>query len=289
MYAVTGITGKVGGAVANALLDAGQFVRAIVREPEKAKPWIARGCATATATVNNPEALARAFTATDGVFLMTPPNYDPEPAFPDTLANASAIRTAIETARPARVVFLSTVGAHVSESNLLNNSRITEEMLRSISVPVALLRAAWFMENASWDAEGARTGTISSFLQPLAHAIPMVAIQDIGGAVAELLQSTWSGLRVVELEGPRRYSAADVGAAFSQALGRDVRVEAVPRERWETIFRQQGAHNPLPRMRMLDGFNEGWIDFEGGRAEHRKGVTTLDEVISRLLSMPETT
>lgn len=289
MYAVTGITGKVGRAVANALLDAGQSVRAIVREPEKAKPWITRGCATATATISDPEALAHAFTATDGVFLMTPSNYDPQPAFPDTLANAAAIRCAIETARPAKVVFLSTVGAHVSESNLLNNSKITEEMLRSVSVPVVLLRAAWFMENASWDIDGARTGTISSFLQPLAHAIPMVATQDIGRAAAELLQSTWTGLRVVELEGPRRYSAADVGVAFSQALHRDVRVEAVPREQWETIFRQQGAHNPLPRMRMLDGFNEGWIDFEGARAEHRKGVTTLEEVVSRLLSTPEPT
>jgi uncharacterized protein YbjT (DUF2867 family) len=37
MYAVTGITGKVGGAVASALLDAGQSVRAIVRDEEKGK------------------------------------------------------------------------------------------------------------------------------------------------------------------------------------------------------------------------------------------------------------
>jgi hypothetical protein len=28
---------------------------------------------------------------------------------------------------------------------------MTEEMLRGVSVPVALLRAAWFMENAPWD------------------------------------------------------------------------------------------------------------------------------------------
>jgi NAD(P)H dehydrogenase (quinone) len=47
MYAVTGITGKVGGAVASALLEASLSVRAVVRDDEKGKPWAAKGCAVA--------------------------------------------------------------------------------------------------------------------------------------------------------------------------------------------------------------------------------------------------
>jgi len=94
---------------------------------------------------------------------MTPPNYDPEPGFPDTHVNASAIHAAIEVSRPGKVVLLSTVGAQVEEFNLLNNSGITEKMLRTVSVPVAFLRAAWFMENASWDVESAKSGVIHSF------------------------------------------------------------------------------------------------------------------------------
>jgi NAD(P)H dehydrogenase (quinone) len=42
MYAVTGITRKVGGAVANALREAGLSVRAVVRDGEKGKPWAAK-------------------------------------------------------------------------------------------------------------------------------------------------------------------------------------------------------------------------------------------------------
>jgi hypothetical protein len=34
---------------------------------------------------------------------------------------------------------------------------------------------------------------------------------------------------------------------------------------------------------MVDGFNEGWIDFEGD-GEHRKGATTLDAVIAGLVN-----
>ena len=39
---------------------------------------------------------------------------------------------------------------------------------------------------------------------------------------------------------------------------------------------------PLPRIRMVDGFNEGWIDFEGS-GEHRRGSQTLEAVIAGLI------
>ena len=281
MYAVTGIIGKAGGTVAHSLLAAGQKVRAVVRDEAKGKPWAKKGCEVAVASVGDAAALMASFAGTDGVFLMTPPNFDPEPGFPDTQANARAIETAIAAARPGRVVFLSTVGAQVVKPNLLNNSKIIEEMLRRASVPVAFLRAAWFMENAASDVEAARSGVIPSFLQPLDHAIPMAATADIGATAAALLQESWSGVRVVELEGPRRYSAADIGRAFAAALGRDVRMEPVPRDAWEQLFRSQGMKHPMPRIRMVDGFNEGWIDFEGG-GEHRRGSVTLETVIAAL-------
>lgn len=281
MYAITGITGKVGGYVAASLLRAGLPVRAVVRDADKGKLWKARGCEVVIAAIGDARALTQAFAGTAGVFLMTPPNFDPETGFPDTVANSIAIKTAIESGRPGRVVFLSTVGAHVAEPNLLNNSRMTEEMLRTVSVPVAFLRAAWFMENAMWDVDPARSGEIPSFLQPLHHPIPMVATVDIGKVASELLQQTWSGVRVVELEGPRRYSALDVGKAFSLALKHDVRMVPVPRNTWESLFRSQGMKNPTPRMRMVDGFNEGWIDFERS-GERRKGEVTLETVIAGL-------
>ena len=39
MYAVTGITGRVGGVVARTLLDAGLSVRAVVRDDAKSAAW----------------------------------------------------------------------------------------------------------------------------------------------------------------------------------------------------------------------------------------------------------
>ena len=284
MFTVTGITGKVGGQVARDLLAKGLKVRAVVRTPAKGEEWAALGCEIAVANIDDAAALTEAFRGAEGVFLMTPPNYDPEIGFPDTHQNAAAIREAIENGQPKKVVFLSTVGAQATELNLLNNSGITEAMLRTVSVPVAFLRAAWFMENAAWDIESAKTGVVHSFLQPLDHRIPMVATEDIAQTAAGLLSETWKGVRVVELEGPERYSANDVAAALADVLGNPVRNEIVPRASWEELFRSQGMKNPILRIRMVDGFNEGWINFESGPEGTKKGTTTLTSALRSLVS-----
>jgi uncharacterized protein YbjT (DUF2867 family) len=91
-------------------------------------------------------------------------------------------------------------------------------------------------------------------------------------------------VRVVELEGPRRVSPNDLAAAFAGVLRRQVRAEVVERQTWEALFRTQGMKHPLPRMRMLDGFNEGWIDFENSSDGILRGHVELETVLGELVS-----
>jgi len=56
--------------------------------------------------------------------------------------------------------------------------------------------------------------------------------------------------------------------------------QIVPRDTWEMLFRSQGMNNPTPRIRMLDGFNEGWIAFE---QEACKGRVSLDTVLRAII------
>jgi NAD(P)H dehydrogenase (quinone) len=128
-----------------------------------------------------------------------------------------------------------------------------------------------------------QSGVIPSFLQPLDKPVPMVATVDIARVAADLLRSVWKGHQVVELEGPVRVSPNQIAAAFADLLGRPVRMEAVPRQSWEQLFRSQGMKNPEPRIRMLDGFNEGWIEFEGGQEGSLKGTKTAKSVLKDLL------
>jgi NAD(P)H dehydrogenase (quinone) len=284
MFAITGITGNVGNQVAEALLAAGQPVRAIVRDAAKGDAWASRGCGVAVADIHDSKALAEAFRGAEGVFVMVPPIFDPLEGFPEAASVASSLRSALETARPGKVVYLSTIGAQATQSNLLSQHTMIENALRDLPVPIAFLRPGWFMENAAWDVEPARTsGVVPSFLMPLDRPVPMVATADIGRLAAELLRETWTGSRIVELEGPRRVTPNEVAAAFARLLGHPVRMELVPRGTWEALFRSQGMKNPGPRIRMLDGFNEGWIDFENDSVGVRKGAVELETVLKALL------
>jgi len=61
-----------------------------------------------------------------------------------------------------------------------------------------------------------------------------------------------------------------------------VTARLVPRQDWDSLFRSQGMQNPTPRMQMLDGFNEGWIEFAQGGIHARRGTTTLEQVVGAL-------
>lgn len=284
MYAITGITGKVGGTLARELLASGQQVRAILRDPGKAREWLQRACEVAYADMQDVAALATAFTGAEAVFILPPSEFDPAPGYPEARQVINALVEALNLARPRKVLSLSTVGADAAQDNLLTQRTMLEQALSLLPMPVTFLRPGWFMENSLWDVAGARRdGVIHSFLQPLHKRFPMVATEDVGRVAAQLMQQEWTGVRIAELEGPQRVSPEDIARAFSVALAKPVRVEAVPRSNWEGLFHAQGARNPWPRARMLDGFNEGWIDFRDAGAHAIKGRIGIEEVVARLV------
>jgi NAD(P)H dehydrogenase (quinone) len=284
MYTITGITGKVGGILGRKLLEAGQTVRAVVRDAEKGQVWADKGCKVAIAEMEDAEAMTKAFAGSEAVFILPPSEFDPEPGYPEAQRVIDAVSAALKAARPARVLCLSTIGADARENNLLTQRTMMEEALSALSIPVTFLRPGWFLENSLWDVASAREeGVIRSFLSPADKLVAMVATEDIGRVAAELIQQTWTGERVVELDGPARVSPNDLAKNFASALGHPVRVEIVPRDTWETLFRGQGMKNPLPRMRMLDGFNDGWIDFPGNGDLALKGIVSAETVISNLV------
>jgi NAD(P)H dehydrogenase (quinone) len=286
MYAITGITGKVGGALARNLLAARQSVRAVVRNGGKGQPWAEKGCEVALAEMEDAGTLTSAFKEVDGVFVLPPSEFDPAPGFPEACAVINAVKTALEATRPRRVVCLSTIGAQATKPNLLTQRTLMEQELRGLPIPVTFLRPAWFMENFAWDVASARdNGVIASFLKPVDKPVPMIATADVGRVAAELIQKDWHGYRIVELEAAHRITPNVAAATFARILGHPVRVEIVARETWGSLFKSQGMKNPMPRIQMLDGFNEGWIEFERGESGSVKSNVTLETVLRGLVEL----
>ena len=288
MYAITGITGKVGGELARTLLAAGQPVRAVVRDAGKGREWAAFGCEVAVATMEDAPALTKAFAGATGVFILPPPVFDPAPGCQEARAMIESVVQALQAAKPAKVVSLSTIGADAAQDNLLSQRTMMEAALRKLPLPLTILRPAWFIDNAAWDVASARkTGLIHSFLLPTDKAFPMVAAKDVGRVAADLIQEDWTGIRVVELEGPCRVTPNDLADAFASIIAKPVRAVPVPRASWEELFRSQGMRNPEPRMRMLDGFNESWIEFQQSGSKAIKGRTNVVAVVAALVASTE--
>src|SRR5271154_6729821 len=143
MYAITGITGKVGGALAEALLAEARPVRAVVRDAAKGAAWAARGCDVAVAEREDAPALIPAFAGAEAVFILPPSAFDPEPGYVQARESIDAIVTALTAARPAKVLCLSTIGADATQDNLLTQRTLLEQALSALPVPVTFLRPGW--------------------------------------------------------------------------------------------------------------------------------------------------
>src|SRR5882672_3938530 len=102
MYAITGITGKVGGELARTLLAAGKRVRAVVRDMEKAEKWAALGCELALAEMKDASALRKAFAGARAVFILPPPEFDPRPGYPEAQTVIDSVVQALTAARPSK-------------------------------------------------------------------------------------------------------------------------------------------------------------------------------------------
>ena len=139
MYAITGVTGNVGGATARALLAAGQSVRAVVRNVEKGQVWRNMGCEVALATIEDEAALSVAFERAEAVFVLVPPNFDPSPEFSEAREIGKALHSALAAARPKRVIYLSTIGAQAREMNLLTQHSMIEKAIGDLPVPYHVL------------------------------------------------------------------------------------------------------------------------------------------------------
>jgi NAD(P)H dehydrogenase (quinone) len=287
MFTVMGITGRVGGAVAENLLAAGKKVRGVVRDSGKAKTWADRGVELVQSAYDDAAGLAKAFSGAEGVFAMIPPDFAPAPGLPDQKRTIAAIREALEEANPGKAVFLSSIGSEQrSGLGLITSTHLMEEAMRTLPIPVAFLRAGSFMENWLGALDHIRATGEMPFFYPLDRKFPLVATRDIGLAGAKVLQETWTGERVLEVDGPEGGTDLhETAAAFGRALGREVKAVQLPEAAWQNVLETMGT--PADRtglyIEMVKSFNSGWIHFGNLGTEKFHGPTTIKAFTQELV------
>jgi len=201
MYLVMGITGKVGGATARHLLKQGKQVRALVRNREKAAKWADQGVELVDGDWNDATAIAAALKGVEGAFVMLPAVWAPSPDYREAKGVIANYVEALTKVVPPRVVALSSMGANrTSGLGMITALSLLEQGFRSLTSPVAFVRAGVFFENFLFGLQAAQGGTLPVFYNPTNRKSTMVASDDIGAEVATLLTGpAWSRHRVIEL------------------------------------------------------------------------------------------
>lgn len=284
MHVILGGTGHVGSAAAKALLARGEPVVIVTHDPAKGEDWRAWGAEVAVADVHDPAALRSAFARGRSLFLLNPPAAPSTDTDVEEKRTIAAILEALDGVELEKIVAESTYGAQPGDRcGDLNTLYELEQGLRNQSVPTAINRAAYYFSN--WDAslEPVRETGVLRTPYPADLKIPMVAPNDLGEAAARRLVGPVDDVGIRYVEGPEACSAGDVAAAFARALDRPVRVETVPREDWEAMYRDLGfspaAADSYARMTRVSA-DKG---YETPDAPER-GPTTLDAYIAALVS-----
>ncbi len=225
MIVITAPTGNIGHHVVQHLLDAGEKLRVVARDPGKL-PHAIRDCVEVVEGSHGDAAVVgRAFDGAEAVFWVAPPN--PLSALDDTYVNfARPAAEAVSRSRVARVVAVTALGrgtAWQDRAGLVTASMRMVDLLGESGAAVRGLAMPGFMENALQQAAAIRQGQMFGPLDP-DKKVPHTATRDMGAAAARLLRDrSWTGQEDVPLLGPEDLSFNDVAAIISEVLGREVR------------------------------------------------------------------
>lgn len=226
---VAGATGQQGGAVARALLAAGQTVRALTRDFARAETLVDAGARVIVGDMTDSDAMKRAFQGVEFAFLMgTPYAAGPE-------AEWQQLTTCIDAAQSAGVqhVVYSSVQRAPDLANVPHYAQKhrAEEYLRASGLAWTILRPVFFMDNFGADALAGNllAGRLHAPMPPHV-ATQLVAVDDIGCAAATVMSApeAWAG-KTLDLAGDA-LTWEEIAAAIGTAIGRTVDFYPLPPE-----------------------------------------------------------
>ena len=220
---VTGATGQQGGAVAKALLEKGQKIRVMTRNPEKAAALAKAGAEVVKGDLTDRADLQSALQGVHGVFAMSTPF---EAGMDAEVRQGTMLADAAKQASVAHYVYTS-VGSADRKTGIphFETKWKVEQHIRQIGLPATILRPVFFMENFGTYFPPSKEGVLAVPVRP-SMKFQMIALKDIGefGAAAFLSPNKFLG-QAIDLAGDE-LTMPEVAAHLSRTKGRADSVSA---------------------------------------------------------------
>lgn len=240
-YVITGGAGNISKPLSLLLLEQGHQVTVIGRNAENLQKLSDAGANTAIGSVEDVDFLTRTFNGADAVYLMIPPRFDAADWKNYIGSIGENYTKAIAQSGVKQVLFLSSVGADLSEGcGPVTGLHRAEQALNKLKdVNIVYLRPSYFYNNLF-----ANIGLIKSMgimggnFQIPAGRFPIVAPSDIADVAAGyLLNPVFKG-HSVEYIASEETSTDDLAAAIGKAI-------ALPDLKWIQFSDEQALAGML--------------------------------------------
>jgi uncharacterized protein YbjT (DUF2867 family) len=233
MILVIGATGTNGKEVVRRLAKSGVPVRALVRDPSRAKELQVPGVELAAGDLDDKGALAKAFVGIERAFVLTA--VDPR--------NVAWVRNVVEAAKASGVrhlVKFSALGARTdSPSELMRLHGESDHLVMESGVPFTILQPNSFYQNLFWSAASIKSeGIIYAALKDARQS--SVDVRDIADVAVTVLATDRYKGKALEITGPESLSQSDLAAAISKVLGKTIKHVDIPAEAAESAMLQSG-------------------------------------------------
>lgn len=268
MIVVTTPTGQIGHRLVRHLLDAGEPVRVVARDPARLPAEVRDRVEVIEGSHGDAAVVNRALEGAEALFWLAPPT--PRPTLDEMYAGFA--RPAAEAVRRhgvAHVVAVTVLGRGTrweDGAGLITSSLRMTDLFYATDAAVRGLAMPAFMENALQQVPAIRAGQMFGPVDP-DKKMPHTATRDMAAAAARLLiDRSWTGQEDAPLLGPEDLSYRDLASIVSDVLARGVRYLQVPFKAAKAQMIEHGTG---------EAFAQGYIDMMRAKDEG------MDNVVAR--------
>ena len=265
MYAILGATGNIGGKISDILIKKGEKVRLIARSTDRLRPFVGKQADAFAGDALDTEFLVKAFTGSDAVFTLLPPNVTAQNGLSYADKIGASIARALALAKIKHVVNLSSVGAELPEGTgpIIGLHRQEERLNGIMGLNVLHLRAAFFMENELKNIDLMKSRGVNG--SPIRGDLKfsMIATKDIAAiAAGHLVKGDFTGSSVRYLLGQRDLSMINATEIIGRKIGNPALVYVmIPYDEAAKGLISAGFSPDVSRLyvEMTTAFNDGRI------------------------------
>lgn len=259
MILVTGATGNAGGPVVRALVDAGQEVRALVRDREGST--LPEGVETAVGDLNRPETVKPHLSGVTAAFMLS--GYDGLAQTLDDMRRAGMRRVVLlsSSAAPSGHLDNAVARYHILSEQAVRESGLAWTFLQPNSLMSNTLR--WLPQLRAGDVIHDAFGDV---------AVAMIDPADLAAVALNALVTDELEGRSLRLSGPEAIHPADRVRILGAALGRELRFEP-----WSNEQAREEMSASMPAQ-YVDAFFSFFVD---GTIDETTVLPTVREVLGR--------